>query len=289
MAKNYVLKFIFFTALSGIGLSSCNLINPPETIPAYMKISSIHLDTVPGQGTNSNAINCAWVYIDDNPVGAFPLPCTFPIVASNGTHQLQVFAGIEENGTAATRTQYPFYKSFQENITLSANQTVTVNPKVSYTQSAHFHWMEDFESVSFRLYENKALSDTNMFTTTVGAFEGRSGEVVLTAAKPTYEGDSDTLLGLPKDGATPVYLEFNYKSDVAFVVGMYYSSIGNQLPILAVSSSSTWNKMYVNLQPTILTYSSAPPSIPFYVYFFVALPSGMDTAHFMLDNIKLVQ
>ena len=256
-----------------------------------MKISSIHLDTVPGQGTNSNGINCAWVYIDDNPVGAFPLPCTFPIVASNGTHSLQVFAGIKENGISATRTQYPFYKSFQENITLSANQTVTVSPNVWYTKSAHFHWQEDFEGAGITLYENKAhwYNDTNIFATTVGAFEGRSGEAILCGNKTIYEGDSDTLKGLPKDGATPVYLEFNYKSDVAFVVGMYYNSIGNQLPILAVNSSSTWNKMYVNLQPTILTYASAPASNPFYVYFYVALPAGMDTAHFMLDNIKLVQ
>ncbi|HTB05440.1 MAG TPA: hypothetical protein VK806_00715 [Bacteroidia bacterium] len=278
--------------LLSIGLASCKQLDPPETIPAYMRINSVQLTTTPAQGSNSANIDCAWVYIDDNPVGAFPLPCTFPIVASNGTHKLMVISGIENDGISAQRKQYPFYTNFEENVTLTQGQTITVSPKVDYTSYADFHFMENFEN-SFILLTpnpNKTQNNDTMVTTNVGAFQGRSGLVVMCGANNRYEGDIDTLFNLPKDGSTDVYLEFNYKSDAPFSVGMYYGSVGNeQTSIVFVDSSATWNKMYVELEPTIIQLANTTVELPFYIYFNTQLPSGMDTARFMLDNIKVVQ
>jgi hypothetical protein len=294
MAKNYFLRFVLIISLPFLGfMLSCNQLNPPETIPAYAHIDNIHLDTISGQGTNSANITDAWVYVDNNPVGVFQMPCTFPIVASSGTHQVMVFAGIMQDGVASMRAKYPFYNFYQANINLTHGQTVKIKPNVWYTSWAKFHWMEDFEGSGITLHNDtvaKNHCDTIMFQTSVGAFEGKSGEVVLCGAKKfNYEGDSDTLMNLPKDGTTPVYLEFNYKSTASFWVGMYYGSIGSQIPIVAVNPTSVWKKMYVNLQATILQYSTSTLPQPFYIYFSVTRDPSVDTVRFMLDNIKLVQ
>jgi hypothetical protein len=289
MAKNYFPQLICFFVLLSIGLASCKQLDPPEVIPAYMRINSIPLTTTPGQGTNSANINCAWVYIDDNPVGAFPLPCTFPIVASNGTHQLMVIAGIEDGGQSYQRKQYPFYSTFKESVILTQGQTITVSPKVDYTSYSIFHWMEDFENSNITLTPNKTIGSDTMVTTNMGAFEGRSGLVVMYSGKDRYEGDSDTLMNLPKDGSTDVYLEFNYKSDAPFYVGMYYNTIGYAYQLVAVDSSNTWKKMYVGLEQYLIKYEVSTVPEPTYIYFSTQLPTGMDTARFMLDNIKLVQ
>ena len=290
MAKNYFLQVICLFALLFAGLASCKQLDPPETIPAYMRINSIELTTTPVQGTSSANINCAWVYIDNNPVGAFPLPCTFPIVASNGTHQLTVIAGIEDGGQSNERKQYPFYTTFQENVTLAQGQTITVSPKVAYTSYADFHFMENFENSNIKLNPNTTIKSDTMTTTNVGAFEGRSGLVVMYNGKSVYEGDSDTLMSLPNKGQMDVYLEFNYKSDAPFWVGMWYTAIGSGPgDLVAIDSSSTWKKMYVDLEQTIITYETAPIPEPTYIFFSTQLPSGMDTARFMLDNIKVVQ
>src|SRR4029077_2406168 len=169
MVKNYFPNFAIIFTLLCTGLASCNSLNPPEIIPAYMHISSIHLDTLGGQGTNSNYITDAWVYVDNNPVGVFQMPCTFPIVASNGTHKLTVFAGIMQYGIAGDRAKYPFYAAYQANVTLTGDQVLTVKPNVWYTSWTKFHWMEDFEGGSISRRNNTIpgnyYSDTTMFQT----------------------------------------------------------------------------------------------------------------------------
>jgi len=55
-----------------------HLINPAEPIPSYIHIDKIDLTTdYSSQGTSSNKITDAWIYVDNELIGAFEMPVTF--------------------------------------------------------------------------------------------------------------------------------------------------------------------------------------------------------------------
>src|SRR5271170_6896111 len=94
-------------------ISSCNTFDPPLVMPIYGHIDSIHFtvpaDSIGTLGSPSSNIQYAWVYMDDNPVGAFQLPCTFPMVASNGVHNIKIYPGVIPAGQTSPAAIYPFY------------------------------------------------------------------------------------------------------------------------------------------------------------------------------------
>ena len=88
--------------------SSCQKTFKAET-PSYLNIEKIDLlISNASQGTVSNKISDAWVFADDNFLGVYEMPATFPVLI-NGVHSLKIIPGIKDNGIAASRVQYPFY------------------------------------------------------------------------------------------------------------------------------------------------------------------------------------
>ena len=69
---------------------------------------------------------------------------------------VRIKAGIKSNGIASSRIAYPFYTSFIDTVIFTPNQTITVNPTVSYLDSIDF-WLEDFEGAGVDL-ETTAIS-----------------------------------------------------------------------------------------------------------------------------------
>ena len=118
---------LVYVYLLGIGLvlNSCK---EDEPIPAYIKIDAVDLTTDQNtEGWNSQGIKDAWVYIDNNLVGAFELPAEFPVL-EEGTHNISVGGGILLNGISSTRTEYPMYRFYESTVSLIPEQTTTVNP-----------------------------------------------------------------------------------------------------------------------------------------------------------------
>src|ERR1700722_15669192 len=143
--KYFPYLMLLLLALTG-AFTSCSLFSPPAIVPCYGHIDSIPLIiTNPNQGTAANGINCTWVYVDDNPVGAFQLPCTFPMIATTGPHKIIIFAGVENSGEAENRLKYPFYTAYTlNNTTLTQGATVKFKPTVEYAAWAKPYIIEDF-------------------------------------------------------------------------------------------------------------------------------------------------
>src|SRR5262245_62560163 len=79
--------------------AACEVINPEEPLPVYTRVDSIPFSiTSANQGSGTSSIVDAWVYLDDQLVGAFELPARFPVLAEEGTHTLTVSPGILVNG-----------------------------------------------------------------------------------------------------------------------------------------------------------------------------------------------
>jgi hypothetical protein len=238
----------------------------------------------------------AWVYIDEQLIGCFELPVTFPVL-QEGTHTLKVRGGIKVNGISATRSPYPFFDIYEQSISLVKGEKQTINPVVKYLPSADFTGMEDFEaSTGTILYNSPSGSDTTIQVTTNPSevFEGsKSGIAYLDPSHTLFEcvSDPNMLYALPKNGV-PVFLEFNYKSNYNFAVGLFcHTVIGStitntsKIKTLDFNPSADWNKAYVYLTPTIGAAGNANQ----YKFFIGMLnTTNADSLALQIDNIKIV-
>lgn len=262
---------------------SCNLINPPEGIPTFIKVDTFSFSVLPGQGTSSTKITDVWVFGENSIVGAYEMPKTFPVI-DFGPTQMIFGAGIWDNGISATRVEYPFYYPDTITLDLQPGETLMFTPHFTYRPAAKFYFIEDFEAGNLF---NQLSGDTNMIRITEAAnvFEGGgSGVISLDADHQFYEGRTAASYTLPK--GQPVYLEMNYKCDQVFEVGLY----GTQLVTTVfyykwnVNPKDQWNKIYLNMGNDVNLLGADTYQILIRANYD---HSGTAT-HIYLDNIKLV-
>lgn len=284
----------FLLALISLSFfAGCNKFEGDQTIPAYIRIDSFHLSTDYGfEGSNSHNITDAWIYVNDQLIGAFELPATIPVLA-RGINKLEVRPGIKLNGISATRAPYPFYKPFLiQGFSFVEDSVIQIFPITSYHNTIHFAWKEDFESASISLNKTNQ-SDTNIVKTSpinspeafLSDYSSFSGKIQLEGNKKIFQVASFDAFELPGAG-TPVFLELDYKCDQPFGVGLFarISTTIVNLPQIVVNTSNNWNKIYINLSPVVTEYGTADN---FRIYF-EADKGTAEEAAFYLDNIKLI-
>jgi hypothetical protein len=294
MVKKYSFGPAFILALWALYLQSCNLINPPETIPGYGHIDSIGVSTTYAtQGTASSKISCAWVYVDDQPVGAFDMPCTFPIIATNGVHTITIYPGVTADGASSTREKYLFYNFYSGYINITQGSVTKVQFNTQYRSSVQFDWKEDFEEpdtnvISLTRYPIGTDSVLMRKVKSPNAFQGTySGEVDLDSAKAMdsvmiYEAYTDTM-SLPHDGSS-VFIEMNYKTNTPFGVGISPGFTFYTEPVFAfVLPGNGWQKIYIDI--TLALNNSQTPL--FRIFFSMNRTRGVQ-AQLLLDNIKVL-
>ena len=298
LEKNY--KVYYFIFLWGIIFSllvtgGCRKMKSTQTIPSYLKIDSVYLETYyPVEGSESQEITDVWVYVDDQQMGVFQLPALFPVLAK-GKHKLEIRPGIKLNGISSTRVPYPFYHPIvYDNFNFVPDSVLNLgNIKTKYYDNTKFAWLEDFEG-SFISIQESETSDTTLNQTTpannpeafLSSNSSYSGKIVLTQDHPMYWGYTFDAYDLPRDG-TPVALELNFKTDTPMVVGVLTSLPGDFKwdDLVYLNKSPEWNKIYINIAPTTLRYSNA---YDFKIYFRAIIGSDADTGNIYIDNIKLL-
>jgi hypothetical protein len=186
---------------------SCEKLNPAETIPAYIKINEIKLN-VPAdgsQGSPQSNFNCAWVYVDEELIGVFELPITFPVL-KEGNKKIRIKAGIKQNGISATRVPYPVVINYESTVQLTPKETVEVFPEVSYYPVVVFHWVENFESPDYTLEKTSSGQvQPGLNETLAEAFEGsKCAKILLPTNGLRMEIASKQSFNLPKN-SSPVF------------------------------------------------------------------------------------
>ncbi|MBI4930292.1 MAG: hypothetical protein HY841_05985 [Bacteroidetes bacterium] len=263
--------------------------NKEEPIPSYIHIDKINFTTnYLLEGSSSNKILDAWIYIDDQQVGAFELPCTVPVLAE-GSHEIKIWAGIKENGIAETRIKYPFYETFSQTVILTRGQITTISPTVTYAANADFTWLEDFEGSSHSVCNSGVTADSIMTITTAPSdvFEGTgSGKVSITSS--SYIGISCAKYILPQGGAS-VFLELDYNCNTEFNIGIIGYTANNTIDVqwtsLTLRPTTGWNKVYINLGTEV---SNATNSTKFSIFFSMLKDENLANSYFYLDNVKLI-
>jgi hypothetical protein len=271
---------VFLLLLTSVLQWSCNVINPAEKVPTY-----IHIDSFSFESSDLHDIRYAWVYYNNNPVGAFDLPANVPIMTS-GDGTLQITPGISINGRAERPLGYPFYKIYSTTLKEQPGKIQTILPTTGYYDSVKFTVISEFEGGITKF--SKTTGTTSINTTSADSLklEGSgSGIVILSSAADSSEDSTRTFFNVPTGAA---FIEFDYKTSVNFTVGingMLGSSVVTPVNYLAgILPNSKWQKFYLNITSFVSTY----PGGNYYLYIKTTLPAGQSSGRLLIDNIKLV-
>ncbi len=277
-----------------IGFSAgCTVIDPAEDIPSYLHIDAITLNAGNGQGTNRASITDAWIFMDGDLLGGFELPCDVPILAE-GTHRFIIRGGVKMNGLGSTRAIYPSWKGWEGNVELRRGQSVTASPVVTYFTGIDFinTWMLDFEAGN-SLAPEPTCSCTLKRVTGPDVYEGiYSGYMHLNNTDTTFfYGASSS--GFIMSPTNDTWLEFDYRSDVAFTVGIREPINNYNEPWLEVQPNQNWTKIYIRLTDVLAKAATvgpvSPANAPYKIYFALVNPSSQAESNLYIDNIKLLK
>ena len=293
--NNKTIILLFFISL----FSSCKLIDKPEEIPSFIKIESIDLQiNSSNEGSSSNAIYDAWVYVDGNLEGVYELPADKIPINDIGEHDISIYAGIKKNGVNGDRKKYPFFTPFEQNINLIADSIIEIFPIVEYEDNLYF-WIEDFEDPQTR-FDSFISSDTNIYIVSSPSselFEGDAGAITMKANNYYCEIRTNelNLNNLPTNVNVPAYLELDYKCNQDFTIGILHKD--NSLPAYQKQALITlfpttnnngidiWNKTYLYLSDATSITSSATQMD---IYMSVLNNTARDDIEIRLDNIKVI-
>lgn len=118
-----------------------------------------------------------------------------------------------------------------------------------------------------------------------GIHENFSARSDIDTGVQIFEFATIQLYDIPR--GNDVYLEFNFKSDLELIAGIYpiTGSVVQGVPIVNYFPSSEWKKAYVSLAEDVnnAAYNGADFRI-----FFAAFKNTQEEATIYLDNIKLV-
>ncbi len=266
--------------------NACDLINPEEKIPAFIRIDSISLATVSGEGPADANIVDAWVFENEQLVGVYELPATVPIL-KDGETPIRISAGIKMNGQVGSRIQYLFTEDFQSNIELFPDSEIHVNPTVTFKDGVTFKWLEDFENAGLSL-EATSFSEREVIRIEGSeAYDGRSAGLFLDADEDRFECRTGNAFDF-SDGGSAIMLEITYKCNHPFFVGLFSRYAGGTLQtrILGLYPSEDWNRVYMNLTDVV---SSSASFIDHRPYFGFIRDEGFEgEIEIYLDNIRLI-
>jgi hypothetical protein len=277
----------FFIVLAALLFFSCEKESSRQEIPSYIRIDSVQLeDNINiNEGTLSHNITDAWVYVNNQLIGTFELPATFPVLAK-GEADIMIKAGIKLNGVASTRIPYPFFTEYRANsVTLTPETVTTMQPVVQYNETSSIPWHESFDNDNLRM---KQQGDTTLARITgQEAFDASgSGRIVLQDSAMFFEATSDTGYVLPRNG-NPVFLEMNFKTNHTLTTGLYADNpaTSQQKAIVVLNKTATWKKIYINLTTTVLNTQQATS---YRVFLGTVRSPETEKAVIDIDNLKII-
>jgi hypothetical protein len=228
--------------------------NAEEPIPAYIRIEPFKVNADGGAAWQK--LPDVWVYANTTFLGAYDLPHEVPVLAEGET-DIQLFAGVKENGITSTPAPYFLMQAFEKKYTLRPGETTVVQPEVGYKfPEVKFAWDLDrttLDNATAIIFDDRDTDgDLNHRLTTDSAFSNRCLIMPLTADHPGMIIASEPV-ELPTDGIKSAWLELHYLNDAPFVLSLVGS--GNNAPESApipvfqfnVNPNRQWNKIYFNL------------------------------------------
>jgi hypothetical protein len=268
---------------------SCDLINPDEELPATIRLEPFNFQIQPGQGSGNQKITEVWVFANSNVLGAFAPPVDIRHLLEGPTKFL-FYPGIRNNGLVDNAIIYPMYTADSIQVNSMHGAIFDFQPVTRYKPNTIFSLVADFELNNEFVDNRDTVEASRMIRSTTDVFEGSySGEIIISKEAFFIEvGHAVPMAGLPIDGR-PSYLEFRYKNDVEFAIGILGIQLNGQSFsdfFYLVRPTDEWNMLYIDLTQRII--DSQFPS--YKVLIRSAYPDNAteESYSIFLDNIKVV-
>ncbi|MGB0431703.1 MAG: hypothetical protein ACPGLV_14615, partial [Bacteroidia bacterium] len=135
--------------------TSCEIINPDEPIPSYIKVDSYGVSTdYIYEGSARQDINDIWAVHNGLVLATVPMPCTIPILQDK-SNIVTLYPGIKVSATSTNRKIYPFFDGIDVELDFDNKGSITtVNQEqliFKYKENLNFLWLEDFESDTYSI------------------------------------------------------------------------------------------------------------------------------------------
>jgi hypothetical protein len=282
-----------FVALFSVGLcsSGCELINPDEQIPAFLRMEEYAISTTGDQGYPVHSLTDAWVYHEEQLIGVYELPSSIPIL-SEGATPLRIKPGMRVSGQVGQRSSHPFLNDLTPTISLFPDSHVVYNPTVTYKDAAVFKWLESFEGAGLSLVATALNQGTLTRIQGEEAFAGQSLRMSLSGSNQLLM-ECATALAYPlKRAGAPIILEFSYRNNNRLYVGLISGTPTGvkQTTILVLNPSpDVWKHVYVSVGETVSSSSLANASGHQVFFGFIRDEGVTGEAYAIIDNIKLIE
>ncbi|MEY2830427.1 MAG: hypothetical protein RIQ33_2285 [Bacteroidota bacterium] len=259
--------------------------------PAYLQINPFTLTTdKTTQGSNSSRITDVWVFVNQQPVGAYSLPCKIPVIAT-GNQQVILAPGILKDASLIKRTSYAFYTSVFDTINFEKGKTYTFNPSIKYNSALNFIYKEDFElgsSLIKRFGDTSIIRNNDAANITENYLDNYVGKITLDAQHDTMQAISNTLLPISTSG-NKAFIELDYKCDYQFTIGLLVTSPSNVFEYwhLTLKPKSIWNKAYLDISDEI---NRSETGSKFQLMITAGSTKGdlIATQNIYIDNLKII-
>jgi len=290
-------KILFLFGLIFL-LSSCVKNNDD---PSWIEISEWQLIKNPNEqypsGVLTSNLTDAWVYVNNEIVGVFELPCKIPVLV-NGNAEIKVYPAIKNNGISATKKIYPFMEAFTVNTTLVKNEVFHIDPITQYYETTRFTF-ENFEDPTAKLEDgptspaNWQLSyDASILDPAINGT--KFCKIVLSSSAESWVASTtfnNGALNMPLPSGKEVYLEIDYYNTnrvTSGLLGIGSNGITDN-PNVQMNpqdpSSVKWKKIYIELREVVSGMTNAD----YFEFSFQALIDDGDTDGIIcIDNIKAV-
>lgn len=277
---------VIFLALTVWG---CTFFDGDDQALSFIKINEASLERTANSGFPSHKITDAWVYVDQQLLGVFPIPCNVPVYTNVGVERdIMIGPGVKPNGQNNNSIEYPFYERVKLFTKLPVNDSIVINLKTRFTEITKFDIVEDFEVSNSFTQELDGNANTRV-ERVLDSSNGGSyvGKIALDSKNPDFEvAHNLEYLGINnKQGK--VFFELDYKSNELFFVGVILrqGSVSGKSYQLGVVPSSTWNRIYIDLTDVISKQTVEGYKI---VIASKISNSSVLTREILIDNIKLV-
>ncbi len=271
-----------------LGQMSCDVINPEEEIPSYIKIESFELEEVLDQETFGlgSKIVAANVIVDGVTAGVITIPGKIPVFAQ-GDVTVTLDPLVQENGVDNLLQIYSFFERVELPVTLTRRDSVVMNPKTRYETGNTFIGSSFSGSDEFFTDDLDGNGNTQLSISTTGgqAGEGSVGRITLNADNSIYQAATSENALIDISGASEMWLEVQYKSDVDFIFGVKDGTNFNEREF-GVRAKSEWNTIYFNAANFLV----ANGLTTFQLTLNASVPPTWegDDAEILLDNVKFV-
>lgn len=290
MKNTFTHIFIVLAFFTSLMISGCELINPSEDIPAYLKVGDPLVQVDPGRNYQVTAgIKDIWLSRNDDNLGIYPVPSVIPFIPE-AENKFTVNGGIFLSGFSSFREPYPFWKGIQFEASPSGGDTIVLNPVFEYftlDSFVVFKYEEKFEGASFQLQSvlNGNPTEVSLERTTEG-YDRNGGKFNFSGTASNMEVVSTVWFRLPQEGNNRIFLEVTYNNTIPFNTGLEYRNavdfgrLGGQV---FVNSQGEWNTIYYDFNDDV---RGLPAEMEFRI--FLRADGENESGHITLDNIRLV-